>query len=114
MNTAAIFRETYGVPVDEIVEGIKYGVRKVNIDTDLRMASTGAMRRILPNPKMPRNWMHARPIKPPEMRCRRFVRRVMKHSALPGTPVKLKPSHWAKWLNVISRIYMKPSRFLNN
>jgi fructose-bisphosphate aldolase class II len=37
--------ETYGVPVEEIVEGIKYGVRKVNIDTDLRMASTGAMRK---------------------------------------------------------------------
>jgi fructose-bisphosphate aldolase class II len=39
--------ETYGVPMAEIVEGIKYGVRKVNIDTDLRMASTGAMRRFL-------------------------------------------------------------------
>ena len=39
--------QTYGVPVDEIVEGIKYGVRKVNIDTDLRMASMGAMRRYL-------------------------------------------------------------------
>lgn len=37
--------ETYGVPVEEIVEGIKHGVRKVNIDTDLRMASTGALRR---------------------------------------------------------------------
>ncbi|WP_419613261.1 class II fructose-bisphosphate aldolase, partial [Thiolapillus sp.] len=37
--------ETYGVPVEEIVEGIKNGVRKVNIDTDLRMASTGAVRR---------------------------------------------------------------------
>jgi len=37
--------ETYGVPVSEIVEGIKHGVRKVNIDTDLRMASTGAIRR---------------------------------------------------------------------
>ena len=36
--------ETYGVPVEEIVEGIKYGVRKVNIDTDLRMASSGAIR----------------------------------------------------------------------
>ena len=39
--------ETYGVPVDEIVEGIKSGVRKVNIDTDLRMASTGAVRKHL-------------------------------------------------------------------
>lgn len=37
--------ETYGVPVEEIAEGIKHGVRKVNIDTDLRMASTGAIRR---------------------------------------------------------------------
>ncbi|MCK9529305.1 MAG: fructose-bisphosphate aldolase class II [Gammaproteobacteria bacterium] len=37
--------KTYGVPVEEIVEGIKNGVRKVNIDTDLRMASTGAIRR---------------------------------------------------------------------
>ncbi|OGT89331.1 MAG: fructose-1,6-bisphosphate aldolase, partial [Gammaproteobacteria bacterium RIFOXYA12_FULL_61_12] len=37
--------QTYGVPVEEIVEGIKHGVRKVNIDTDLRMASTGAIRR---------------------------------------------------------------------
>jgi fructose-bisphosphate aldolase, class II len=39
--------ETYGVPVSEIVEAIKYGVRKVNIDTDLRMAATGAIRRFL-------------------------------------------------------------------
>jgi fructose-bisphosphate aldolase class II len=39
--------ETYGVPVEEIVEGIKHGVRKVNIDTDLRMASTGSIRRHL-------------------------------------------------------------------
>jgi len=37
--------ETYGVPVEEIQEGIKNGVRKVNIDTDLRMASTGAIRK---------------------------------------------------------------------
>lgn len=39
--------QTYGVPVEEIVEGIKHGVRKVNIDTDLRMASTGSIRRHL-------------------------------------------------------------------
>jgi fructose-bisphosphate aldolase class II len=39
--------ETYGVPVEEIVQGIKHGVRKVNIDTDLRLASTGAIRRFL-------------------------------------------------------------------
>lgn len=39
--------ETYGVPVEQILEGIKHGVRKVNIDTDLRLASTGAIRRFL-------------------------------------------------------------------
>ncbi|MCE5190249.1 MAG: fructose-bisphosphate aldolase class II [Actinomycetia bacterium] len=38
-------RETYGVPVDEIQEGIRNGVRKVNIDTDIRLSMTGAMRR---------------------------------------------------------------------
>ena len=38
-------KETYGVPVKEIQEGIKHGVRKVNIDTDLRLASTAAIRK---------------------------------------------------------------------
>lgn len=39
--------ETYGVPVEQVVEGIKHGVRKVNIDTDLRLAATGSIRRFL-------------------------------------------------------------------
>ena len=39
--------ETYGVPVEEIQEGIRHGVRKVNIDTDLRLASTAAIRKFL-------------------------------------------------------------------
>jgi fructose-bisphosphate aldolase class II len=39
--------ETYGVPLEEIQEGIKHGVRKVNIDTDLRLVSTGAVRKFL-------------------------------------------------------------------
>lgn len=44
--------QTYGVPVSEIIEGIKHGVRKINIDTDLRLASTGAVRKFLAeNPK---------------------------------------------------------------
>ncbi|MCL2831364.1 MAG: fructose-bisphosphate aldolase class II [Betaproteobacteria bacterium] len=38
-------KETYGVPVEEIQEAIKHGVRKVNIDTDIRLAMTGAIRR---------------------------------------------------------------------
>ncbi len=40
-------KETYGVPVEEIREGIRHGVRKVNIDTDIRLAMTGAMRRLM-------------------------------------------------------------------
>ncbi|MBF0153802.1 MAG: fructose-bisphosphate aldolase class II [Magnetococcales bacterium] len=39
--------ETYGTPIEEIIVGIKYGVRKVNIDTDLRLAMTGAIRKHL-------------------------------------------------------------------
>ncbi len=54
--------QTYGVPVEEIVQGIKHGVRKVNIDTDLRMASTGAVRKFLAENKKefdPRKWLNA-------------------------------------------------------
>ncbi|WP_428852367.1 class II fructose-bisphosphate aldolase [Imbroritus primus] len=38
-------KETYGVPVEEIQEAIKHGVRKINIDTDIRLAMTGAIRK---------------------------------------------------------------------
>jgi len=54
--------ETYGVPVEEIQEGIKHGVRKVNIDTDLRMASSGAIRKHLAENKSnfdPRKFLKA-------------------------------------------------------
>ena len=40
-------RQTYGVPVEEIQRGIKSGVRKINVDTDNRMAMTGAIRKVL-------------------------------------------------------------------
>ena len=40
-------KETYGVPVEEIQEAIKFGVRKINIDTDIRLAMTAAVRRFL-------------------------------------------------------------------
>ncbi|NDY92935.1 class II fructose-bisphosphate aldolase [Ideonella livida] len=40
-------KETYGVPIAEIQEAIKYGVRKINIDTDIRLAMTGAVRKFL-------------------------------------------------------------------
>ncbi len=39
--------QTYGVPIEEIQRGIKHGVRKINVDTDLRLAITGQIRRVL-------------------------------------------------------------------
>ncbi len=53
-------RETYGVPVSEIQEAIKHGVRKVNIDTDIRLAMTAAVRKFLAeNPEKfdARDWL---------------------------------------------------------
>lgn len=52
--------QTYGVPVEEIQKGIKHGVRKVNVDTDNRMAMTGAVRKLLsqkPEKFDVRDWM---------------------------------------------------------
>ncbi|MFZ2987312.1 class II fructose-bisphosphate aldolase [Ideonella sp.] len=40
-------KETFGVPVEEIQEAIKFGVRKINIDTDIRLAMTGAVRKFM-------------------------------------------------------------------
>lgn len=54
--------ETYGVPVEEIQEGIRNGVRKVNIDTDIRLAMTGAIRKSLdehPSDFDPRKYLKA-------------------------------------------------------
>ncbi len=54
--------ETYGVPVEEIQEGIRHGVRKVNIDTDIRLAMTGAIRKSLAEHKSdfdPRKYLKA-------------------------------------------------------
>jgi fructose-bisphosphate aldolase class II len=53
-------KETYGVPVEEIQKAIKFGVRKINIDTDIRLAMTGAVRKYLgqyPDKFDPRDWL---------------------------------------------------------
>jgi fructose-bisphosphate aldolase class II len=53
-------KETYGVPVEEIQEAIKYGVRKINIDTDIRLAMTAAIRKyFVQNPEKfdPRDYL---------------------------------------------------------
>ena len=55
-------QETYGVPIEQVVDGIRHGVRKINIDTDLRLASTGSIRRFLtqnPSEFDPRKYLTA-------------------------------------------------------
>jgi fructose-bisphosphate aldolase class II len=55
-------KETWGVPVSAILQGIRHGVRKINIDTDIRLAMTGAMRRAMaerPGELDPRKFFHA-------------------------------------------------------
>ena len=67
--------ETYGVPVEQIVEAIKYGVRKVNIDTDLRLASTGAIRKFLaenPSEFDPRKYFKASMVAMSDICANRF------------------------------------------
>jgi fructose-bisphosphate aldolase class II len=61
-STAARMKETYGVPVAEIQEAIKHGVRKINIDTDIRLAMTGAIRKFFaehPDKFDPREYLKA-------------------------------------------------------
>ena len=69
-------KETYGVPFEEIKEGIRNGVRKVNIDTDIRLAMTGAMRRTMAeNPSIfdPRAFLKAARKATTELCATRYV-----------------------------------------
>jgi fructose-bisphosphate aldolase class II len=53
-------KQTWGVPVEEIQRGIKHGVRKINVDTDNRIAMTAAIRKVLmthPDKFDPRDYM---------------------------------------------------------
>jgi fructose-bisphosphate aldolase class II len=73
-------KETYGVPVEEIQEGIRHGVRKINIDTDIRLAMTAAVRKFMfqnPSKFDPRDFL-----KPARCRRRSGAR------ALPGVRLR--------------------------
>ncbi len=65
-------KETYGVPVEEIQEGIRHGVRKVNIDTDIRLAMSGAMRRYLA--RHPDDFDPRKPLKEAMLAARQLCR----------------------------------------
>ncbi len=67
-------RQTWGVPVAEIQRGIRHGVRKINVDTDNRLAMTGAVRKVLTENAAgfdPRETTS----RPPAARCRRCAKR---------------------------------------
>jgi len=82
-------KETYGVPVAEIQEAIKYGVRKINIDTDIRLAMTGAIRRFfVENPEKfdPRDYL-----KPAREAAKAICRQRYLEFGCEGQAAKIKP-----------------------
>ena len=82
-------RETYGVPVSEIQEAIKFGVRKINIDTDIRLAMTAAVRKFLaenPDKFDARDWL-----KPAREAAKQICRQRYVEFGCEGQAAKIKP-----------------------
>ena len=82
-------KETYGVPVEEIQEGIKHGVRKVNIDTDIRLAMTAAIRKFLATNKSafdPRDYL-----KPAREAAKQICKSRYEQFGCAGMGSKIKP-----------------------
>jgi hypothetical protein len=85
-------RETYGVPVEEIVRGIKHGVRKVNIDTDLRLAAEPPNSAASLRHSRKPNSIRANSSSPQWTRWPRFAATASKHSEPPATLARSKSS----------------------
>ncbi len=82
-------KETYGVPVEEIQEAIKFGVRKINIDTDIRLAMTGAVRKFMAeNPEKfdAREWL-----KPAREAAKQICKQRYLEFGCEGQGAKIKP-----------------------
>ncbi len=82
-------KETYGVPVEEIQEAIKHGVRKINIDTDIRLAMTAAVRRFMaenPSHFDPRDFL-----KPAREAAKTICRARYQEFSCAGQGSKIKP-----------------------
>ena len=81
-------KETYGVPVEEIQEGIRHGVRKINIDTDIRLAMTAAIRQFMfqnPSKFDPRDYL-----KPARLAAEQVVRARFEAFGCAGQASKIK------------------------
>lgn len=82
-------KETYGVPVEEIQEAIKHGVRKINIDTDIRLAMTAAIRKFMvenPSKFDPREYL-----KPAKEGAKKIVKERFTQFGCVGQASKIKP-----------------------
>ena len=82
-------KETYGVPVEEIQEGIKHGVRKINIDTDIRLAMTAAVRKFMNENKShfdPRDFL-----KPARAAAKEICKQRYQEFGCAGQASKIKP-----------------------
>ena len=82
-------KETYGVPVEEIQRAIKFGVRKINIDTDIRLAMTAAVRKFLfenPDKFDARDWL-----KPAREAAKQICRQRYVEFGCEGQAAKIKP-----------------------
>jgi fructose-bisphosphate aldolase, class II len=94
-------KETYGVPVEEIQEAIKHGVRKINIDTDIRLAMTGAVRKFLaenPDKFDAREWL-----KPAREAAKLVCKQRYVEFGCTGQAGKIKPES----LQVVAQQYAK-------
>ncbi len=94
-------KQTYGVPVAEIQEAIKHGVRKINIDTDIRMAMTGAVRKFMaehPEKFDMREWM-----KPAREAAKAVCKQRYLEFGCEGQGGKIKPIS----LSVMAELYAK-------
>jgi fructose-bisphosphate aldolase class II len=83
--------QTWGVPVEEIQRGIRHGVRKINIDTDNRMAITAAIRKVLvehPHEFDPRSYL-----KPAKEAMRTICKQRFTEFGAAGQASKIKPVH---------------------
>jgi fructose-bisphosphate aldolase, class II len=91
-------KETYGVPVEEIREGIRHGVRKVNIDTDIRLVMTGAMRRLMAISRRT-SLIHASSWPRPRRKPRSFAGSGSRRLGRQGMPTVSNRYHWSAWPN---------------
>jgi len=92
-------KETYGVPVSEIQEAIKHGVRKINIDTDVRLAMTAAIRKYLvenPDKFDPRDYL-----KPAREAAKQICKQRYLEFGCEGQAAKIKPMG----LSVVAGLY---------